>query len=434
VRFLSYYPLTETASGMVVLELYNDQNKSSDPVELQISDLNLVARQQVGGPVQVPIIPAGKTYVTSFKLVPQLTVGFTTVEEAWDKWRARYSTQGIRILARTNPVGDPNNVHWHQPPVAGPAGQIRCGVVPSADASGLPHVRACVTARVAALMTVSDGVNGFYLKEVKGPVLAAANETFVFEPASSIKVIINYHAFRRMESDPNLKLSTLMPWFIGDGDPNGCPKDWALGIETLNDALKGMMQISDNRQTQALRVFLGEANINMSAWLQAGMVHTLYQHRDGCGADAMAHPNKMTLADAGLLYEGVATGTLLNSTSRKSFYSVMAGKTSSLFGDLQSVVTEEMPVGMSPAKQNSFLNEMDIHFKPGSYGLSDGYNRTLAGSVTIPFNVNGATVHRDFVFGFFVSKATTQSKADIAWAEARLEVVREQIREALRNW
>jgi hypothetical protein len=36
------------------------------------------------------------------------------------------------------------------------------------------------------------------------------------------------------------------------------------------------------------------------------MVNTIYQHRDGCGSDAVAHPNRLTLLEAGLLYEGVA--------------------------------------------------------------------------------------------------------------------------------
>jgi hypothetical protein len=67
------------------------------------------------------------------------------------------------------------------------------------------------------------------------------------------------------------------------------------------------------------------------------------------------------------------------------------------------------------------------------YGLEDGFNITLGGLVTVPFRVIGLVAPRDYAIGFFVSKASTQAKADTAWGAARAEVMREQIRDALRT-
>jgi hypothetical protein len=237
-----------------------------------------------------------------------------------------------------------------------------------------------------------------------------------------------------MESDPSLTLNTVVPYYIDyEGRNTSCPEDSSPSKATLQLALEWMMQKSDNRMVQALRVFLGQANVDLMA-IQLGMTHTLYQHRDGCGSDAMAHPNRMTLTDAGLLYEGVSTGALLQSASRASFYSAMLGKGSPIWNDLVSIAQAEAPAGMPAARVQAFVDAMDVHYKAGSYGLTDGFNITLGGSVSVPFRVIGQVAPRDYAIGFFVSKASTQAKADAAWGAARAEVMREQIRDALRTW
>jgi hypothetical protein len=190
-----------------------------------------------------------------------------------------------------------------------------------------------------------------------------------------------------------------------------------------------MMMASDNRRTQALRTFLQQPLINATAQ-GIGMTHTFYQHRDGCGGEAVAHPNRLTLNDAAKLYGGVADGSLLP-TNRAAFYSVMAG--GGVGSSLKKIAQEEAPDGMPADKLKSFINAMADHFKPGSYGLSTGNIRTVAGSLTIPFRVGANVTPRDFVYGAFVVQASNGDLAAAAYVVSN-EISREQIHEALLHW
>ncbi|MBI4201559.1 MAG: serine hydrolase [Chloroflexi bacterium] len=111
----------------------------------------------------------------------------------------------------------------------------------------------------------TGGTVGLYLKEVNGPVIAAHNESFVFEPASTIKALIHFHAMRQVQDGAMIDgdvvtLDRLIPWFM---DQTGsCPDLTTQGFDTLQNGLTAMMVPSDNRWTQAMRDFFGDANIN----------------------------------------------------------------------------------------------------------------------------------------------------------------------------
>ena len=321
IRFIRYDPLTQLTTGRLELEVFNDGDKPTDAVDVRIADLHQVVRG-VGAAVHVPSLPkkgtSGDHRFITITLAPQLTVGETTVEGDWDKWRGRYAT-GFRIFAGSSKTGSAF-VQWQQPPIAGRAGYIVAGTVPEGDADASAKVRKAIEDRINALMAGAGGLQGFLLKRVGGPVEAGQFEDLIFEPASSIKVIINFHAFRLMETEPGLKLTTKINWFQDyDKSNTSCPVDTSPETETLHQALTAMMQQSDNRATQALRVFFGQAAIDNTA-KSIGMANTLYEHRDGCAADAVSHPNQLTLRDAATLYEGVASGSLLSTTSRTGFY------------------------------------------------------------------------------------------------------------------
>lgn len=292
------------------------------------------------------------------------------------------------------------------------------------------------TTRVGQILrNGTDGATGLYLKQVGGPVLAALQENKVFEPASSIKVLHHLHAMRQVQNGVNLQEQIT----VYQATQGSCPVDQQSFKESLSTALQLMMQKSDNNRTQAIRVRFGQDNINNTA--QAiGMKNTSINHRIGCGGGsdgAVAKHNRLTLADAGVLYEGVAKGTLLTTTNRQTFYSLMAGKQfdfSGVWQDIQKMVNEEAPPGMTAAQKQSFLNQVQTSYKAGSYSLSDGQYRSIAGWVQIPFRSSGAVVPRQYVFGIFIDKATNSDKASNTWATARAEVLREQIRAALKTW
>ena len=308
-----------------------------------------------------------------------------------------------------------------------------------------------LTKRVGKLLVnATDGDVGLYLKKVNGPVLASLHETMDFEPASTIKILLHLHAMRQVENGAKVQgkvvsLATPIPWFMnytkdGKGKNTSCPSDTGLATETLANALQQMMQNSDNRRAQAVRTYFGQTNINATA-KALGMTHTSYNHRDGCGGGAdgaVADPNHLTLVDAGILYEGVAKGTFIN--DRKAFFSLMAGKNydfSTIWQGMQKIVNEEAPAGMTAAKRQSFLDQMDTRYKGGGYSLSTGEHQSIAGWAKIPFRnarVIGGVAFHEYVFGFFISKASDLLKTNNASTAVRAELFREEIRESLKSW
>lgn len=258
---------------------------------------------------------------------------------------------------------------------------------------------------LAILQDNTDGTVGIYLKQVGGSVLEGSNQSFVFEPASTIKVLHHLHAMLDVEAG-NIALTDTIPTFTGDADlpdcaadcPNPCPVDVDEFDIMLQTALQQMMEQSHNTRTQAVRVFFGEANINNTA--QAlGMVDSLIQHRLGCGADAVPNHNKLTLVDVGLLYEAVAANNILPN-NRTNFYTLMS---QSRFFE-QIIDDEAANLSLTTDEVNDFKSNVAVAWKGGSYNLSDGLYRTLAGWVRFPFDCSGTT--REYVYGNFVHAAT----------------------------
>lgn len=275
---------------------------------------------------------------------------------------------------------------------------------------------------------------GIYLKEVSGPVLEGFNQSVIFEPASTIKAMHHVHAMIQVEAG-NIALTDLIDTFTGPADlpdcafdcPNPCPVDDDPFQIQLQTALQQMMEQSHNTRTQAVRVWFGEANINATG--QAlGMVDSLIQHRIGCGADAVANHNRLTLVDIGRLYEAVAADNILP-VYRNTFYNLMA---QSRFFD--GIIDQEAALlGLTASEISSFKSGTDTAWKGGSYGLSDGQYRTLGGWVRFPFDCEGGT--REYVFGNYVNAAsdldTQDTGEDVSVFEVAAALLRDVIREAL---
>jgi hypothetical protein len=433
IRLIRYDPLTELTPGKLELEVFNEGAQSTNPVQVRISDGHLVVRQE-GPPVPVPSLAPGAHKFITFSLRPQLTVGQPTVEGNWAKWRGRAAT-GFRILAGSAKNGSAF-VQWQKPVISGRTGLIVCGFVPETATVALAKTRKCVVDRMRALLANTNGEKGFLLRRVGGATLASQNADLVFEPASAIKVIINFTALSIIAGNPQAtNFGTQVNYFqnyVKDskGADTSCPADSGRATESLGLALSQMMMVSDNRLTEALCVFLGgRARINSMAQ-SLGMTNTLLQHRIGCtvGEDQR---NRLTLNDAARLYSGVADGSLLP-TNREAFYSVMVGSGGGAPA-FQTIATQEAPDGMPAERIQAFVDSMADHYKPGSYHLSTGENRTTAGSATIPFRVGANIERRDFVYGAFVVKASKGANAEAAYVVST-EILREQIHEALLHW
>ena len=249
----------------------------------------------------------------------------------------------------------------------------------------------------------TDGIVGLYLKELNGPVVESLEESTIFEPASSIKALIGLHAMLEVQ-DGNVNLDTQIPYFIDYvqfmGNDTSCPADTSPSSDTLENGLRAMLEPSDNRWTQALRVYFVNEDINDTRD-DVGMTNTEINHRIGCGGAAVANHNKLTLEDMGILHEAVANG-LLNQANRAKYYDLMGN--SKFFN---SVISDEgAELGMSASNIQLFKDESQIAFKGGSYGLSDGKYLSLAGWMRL-------ACYREYVWGTFIDQATDFNLSDV---------------------
>ena len=292
----------------------------------------------------------------------------------------------------------------------------------------------------------AGGTVGLYLKEVNGGVLADSNESFIFEPASTIKVTHHLNAMLKVQNDGGFDLSTQINWFqnstdgngvpildnlgtSGDERASGCPVDTIPGLNDLDTGLRAMMVPSDNRWTQAMRVLLGEAAIN-TMMQDLDMTDSLIQHRIGCGTDAVANHNQLTLVDAGKLYEEVANG-FLDPTEKDQFYEIMLQDTARF----ETIVNQEVfGLGLSSDGLDDFKALRYAALKAGSYTLSDGMYRTVAGWAEIPFKDNTCNVVlQEYVFGVFIDGANAIGPQDDIRTQG-IELFREEIHTALETW
>jgi hypothetical protein len=218
--------------------------------------------------------------------------------------------------------------------------------------------------------------------------------------------------------------------------------------------VRQMMEQSDNRTTDAVLNRFGKSAVNATAD-EIGMTDTEVHHRIGCphAASPDYQSNEFTLFDAGLLYEGVANGTLLGvGATRATFYDYMLNSVSGW----ETVVDEEAAdLGLSEAVADEFLAAMATAVKGGSYtntrdcpsGVSGEcklLRRTGFGVLSLPFKVSPTAppVLRSYVYGSFVDgvfECGNNCDGEIELiggvrTEAHLKMMRPRIRAALDTW
>ncbi|MFZ0750947.1 MAG: serine hydrolase, partial [Pyrinomonadaceae bacterium] len=198
----------------------------------------------------------------------------------------------------------------------------------------VPHAHLTV---LALLNSSTNGKTGFYLKRVGGDVLIGNDSSFAFYPASTIKVLEHLHAMRRVQSGSVSLESKINIW--GDSCADDHSDEEPQAKEKLSDSLRLMMKESNNQRTNAIQDRFGRTAINNTGHGTAGMsASSSLNHKFGCQGPASPLPNRLTLADVGKIYEGVANGTLLTGTSRNSFYELMKNETDAFF--IGSVINE----------------------------------------------------------------------------------------------
>jgi hypothetical protein len=281
----------------------------------------------------------------------------------------------------------------------------------------------------------TDGETGLYLKQVGGSVQASLQASRIFEPASSIKILIGLHAMRQVDAGLASLSQSVVVYAPGSGS---CPSNTITGTETMGNAILQMLENSDNQRTKAMIDTFGFAAINQTAQ-DIGLLGTHLNHYPGCGGPPA---NQLTLADAGVIYEGIANGTLLSAASRADLYARMpaqAGDFSGIQSAVNGIIDAEAPAfGLTAVEISQFKSRILTHYKAGGYTLCGSGTcleyRSVAGSAEIPQCTRGVVGDRDYVWGIFIDGATSATAANNTFNAAKAEPLREPIRSALSVW
>jgi hypothetical protein len=304
-----------------------------------------------------------------------------------------------------------------------------------------------ITTRVGNLVRngLSGGTQGLYLKQVGGSVVANLEDGFVFDPASTLKVLINLYAMHQVQGG-SVTLTTAVPHYTNGAE--SCPSPAVIsGTEQLQVALREMMWHSDNARTAELQDYFGRSNINAYA-TSIGMTHTSLNGHIGCGADPR---NNFTLDDGGTLYSEVANQSLLNRRNRGIFYSDMAGRaqfeaegydwTAVWDQDIPNIINAVAPVGTTSVQKTTYMNAMNVAYKAGNYVLCQSTCSNVLEDIAIdgwfqlPFCTASGTVYEQFVWGISFANVPTSgwfngdnTQADKNFTTAKSELMREQIK------
>lgn len=325
-------------------------------------------------------------------------------------------------------------------------------LVGAADARG--DVPGPITTRVNTILNgAGSGTTGMYVKEVGGPVIAATNELFAFEPASSLKVLLHLYAHTQVLAG-NAAFTDDVQLF--PGGPGVCPNAAATGVEDLDVSLGKMMRVSDNPATRAQFEHWTAATINAYA-TTLGLGQTSFVNFIGCDVGVnTVDDNTTSLTDLGIMYESVVDGSELSGATRTSFYDLMSGREqfedfgfdfTGIWPILVAMSNVEKPAGMPNALLQDFRDGMTANHKGGSYARCAGTNciqRTewlsWAGSATFPTCESNAFSSRSYVWGAFIHGSVdtawnqVSSPANTAFLAVRAEPLREQMNAALAGW
>lgn len=306
------------------------------------------------------------------------------------------------------------------------------------------------TRRMRAYMgdQATVGNYGFKLKRVGGDVLASLNENFVFEPASSMKILHGAYTIlqcalgNRTLSDQTQVQNMCTTTFWNNVCPDNDPSCNA-GSEPLRATVRRMLQNSHNGRTQTIEQLHGRTTLNNFAAGAAGLTDTHINHTLGCLCGNT--PNTTTAADLTDFYEQIADGTHFNTAWSDSLYGLMANVTAwgyssnpdGSFYTLGQVISQEAAgTSLTAAEIADFRSEVRYAAKGGAYGCGGSLWRCSAGWASLPHKVNLGnfwyTSHREFAFTTFVNAGS--DPGSLVTYPASEEILREQIREALQSW
>jgi hypothetical protein len=297
------------------------------------------------------------------------------------------------------------------------------------------------TRRVRSLVdnALDSGTFGFKVQQVGGSVLGGLNTEFAFEPASMLKILHGTYAMDQIAAGNDTLTESIL---IRDTcNNNECPdpaQPCNSANEQLQQAIREMLEQSDNNRTMEIELKYGRTNLNNYA-AALGLTNTDINHRLGC---LCGNPfNTFSATDACNLYELIADGSLFSQTWQDTLYTLMNDKESQGWGvcpNLSAIINDEAAsTNLTSSEIADFRDQVNFASKGGSYTCGTTYYRTEGGWAKIPFKAlfagNYIVLPREYTVASFVHGSNDNTGASIAYV-ADEELLREEVREALESW
>jgi hypothetical protein len=417
---ISYHDTTAGNQG-------GDNYRPGDGVDIQKGGAtgNVVAYAVAGEWLQYTLnVPATGQYVLAASVANTGTGG------AFEAQAGGVNLSGLVFV--------PNTGSWttyatvQSTPIALPAGQVilRIALERNATSNGVADFDSfrIIPAQSALETTVGNtlrsanasAVTGAYLRVVDGPILADVNGEQKFEPASAIKTVAAVTALQAVQAG-KASLKETITYYFDPADPTNVlvnPDAYAHKpanalTTTLQNAIAGMLQQSDNRMTDAIELRFGLPAINATA-AKVGMTSTIWTQTLGSGIPG----NYMTLADADLLYDKVLDSSILNSTYSALFQNLIENQTNFGLSRWLPVIHQEaasvLGVAVGSTAEVNLTNTFAAHMlwgsKAGSYYLPINATtqqaiRSHTGYLVLPTMVGKVMQQVEYSYGVFMDKA-----------------------------
>ncbi len=245
--------------------------------------------------------------------------------------------------------------------------------------------KSTITLCALRVLAPAGGIEGVYLKQVGGSVLASKDSAVAFEPASTIKAVIGLYALTEVQSG-KLEMTTPVPAITLAGGTEDCPPGTIVGTEPLGTAVQQMLQVSDNNRTRELMQYFGVSTLNAfiaSLGMKSSHFQTSAQSPGfnvigcnsypGSGLPTTLDGNTLSLADLGILWTKIAA---LPTPYASAFYTLAAGRemANSVGYDFSGIWPGEVklirsvaPTSLTTSQVNSFIDHAQLSVKGGSY-------------------------------------------------------------------
>lgn len=282
----------------------------------------------------------------------------------------------------------------------------------------------------------SGGAYGLRLERIAGATLASLQSDRPFYAASTIKALVHARAMKSVELGTYTLATSVTKYPAASDSCSDSHAGQSSVIESLDTAMRKMMENSDNQSTNALQELIGSGSaawgryfINLTAHGSLGMSDaSQLAHKLGCGGPSNNPANSLTLRDLGQFYEHTATDFFTNAGNRDIFYDRMLN---SRGVGMDAIIDQEAAaLGVSASVVSSFKSNIRTAGKAGSYTTGSGieYN-SVGGWIRLPF----ATGNREYSFGLFIDEATSIASGFSIWT-ARAELLRDEIRAGLASY